>query len=95
MGESWEMALKDAASEFQRGILDNQNMDKKKPKYSNLCIFILERGEKYNLYKSIRKRNNFSLITKFPDKNERSTPLKNSSSAQRTATHQDKKEVSG
>ena len=35
MGESWEMALKDAASEFQSGILDNQNMDKKEPNYSN------------------------------------------------------------
>ena len=52
-------------------------------------ICILERGKKYNSYKIIRKRNYFSLITKFPAKNGESTPLKNCASARGTATHQD------
>ena len=34
-------------------------------------ICILERGKKHNSYKIIRKRNYFSLITKFPAKNRR------------------------
>ena len=57
-------------------------------------ICILERGEKQNPYKIIRKRNYFSLITKFPAKNGESTPLKNCASARGTATHQDKREFS-
>ena len=57
-------------------------------------ICILKRGEKHNVYKIIRKRNYFSLITKFPAKNGESTPLKNCSSARRTATHQEKREFS-
>ena len=57
-----------------------------------ICIF--ERGEKHNSYKIIRKRNYFSLITKFPAKNEESTPLKNCDSARLTATHQEKREFS-
>ena len=52
-------------------------------------ICIIERREKHNSYKILRKRNYFSLITKFPAKNGESMPLKNSASA-----HQDKKEVS-
>ena len=57
-------------------------------------ICILERGEKHNSYKIIRKRNYFSLITKFPAKNGESTPLKNCASARGTATHQEKREFS-
>ena len=56
-------------------------------------ICILERGKKHNSYKIIRKRNYFSLITKFPAKNG-STPLKNCASARGTATHQDQRELS-
>ena len=48
-------------------------------------ICILERGEKHNLYKIIRKRNCFSLITKFSAKNGKSSPLKNCASARGTA----------
>ena len=40
-------------------------------------ICILERGEKCHSYKIIRKRNYFTLVTKFPAKNGESTPLKN------------------
>ena len=75
-------------------------MDKKEGSYTNFMpddlleiICILERGEKHNPYKIIRKRNYFSLITKFPAKNG-STPLKNCASARGTATHQDKREFS-
>ena len=57
-------------------------------------ICILERGEKHISYKIIRKRNHFSLITKFPAKNGVSTPLKNCASARGTATHQEKREFS-
>ena len=57
-------------------------------------ICILERGEKHNLYIIIRKRNYFSLITKFPAKNGESTPLKNCTSARGTATYQEKREFS-
>ena len=58
-------------------------------------ICILEKGDlKRHSYKIIRKRNYFSLITKFPAKNGGSTPLKNSASAQRTGTHQDKQVLS-
>ena len=57
-------------------------------------ICILERVEKHNPYKIIRKRNYFSLITKFPAKNGESTPFKNCASARGTATHQDKREFS-
>ena len=42
----------------------------------------------------IRKRNYFSLITKFPAKNGESTPLKNYACAQGTATHQEKRDFS-
>ena len=54
-------------------------------------ICILERGEKHNSYKILRKRNNFSLITKFPAKNGELSPLKNCASARGTATHQEKR----
>ena len=46
------------------------------------------------MYKIIRKKNYFSLITKFPAKNGESTPLKNCASARGTATHQEKQEFS-
>ena len=76
-------------------------MDKKEGSSTNFMpddlleiICILERGEKHNQYKIIRKRNYFSLITKFPAKNGESTLLKNSASARGTATHQDKREFS-
>ena len=76
-------------------------MDKKEGSSTNFMpddlleiICILERGEKHNPYKIIRKRNYFSLITKFPAKNGESTPLKNCASARGTATHQDKREFS-
>ena len=76
-------------------------MDKKEGSSTNFmpddlleinCIF--ERGEKHNPYKIIRKKNYFSLITKFPAKNGESTPLKKCASARGTATHQDKREFS-
>ena len=57
-------------------------------------ICILERGEKCHSYKIIRKRNYFTLVTKFPAKNGESTPLKNNASGWQTASHQDKKEDS-
>ena len=57
-------------------------------------ICILERDEKCHLYKIIRKRKYFTLVTKFPAKNGESTPLKNYASGRQTASHQDKKEVS-
>ena len=78
-------------------------MDEKKLSYaSNFMpedlleiICNLERGDlKRQSYKIIRKRIYFFLITKFPPKNGGSTPLKNSASTQRTATHQDKKVLS-
>ena len=76
-------------------------MDEKELNASNFMpedlleiICILEKGDlKRHSYKIIRKRNYFSLITKFPAKNG-STPLKNSASAQRAATHQDKQVLS-
>ena len=60
----------------------------------NLLLWInfCERGVKQHSHKIIRKRNHFSLITKFPAKNGESTPLKNCVSARGTATHQEKKE---
>ena len=90
------MALKDAASEFQRGIFDNQNMDEMEFTASNFMpiICILERGEMCHWYKIIRKTNYFTLINKFPAKNGEPRPLKNNASGQQTASHQDKKEVS-
>ena len=67
-------------------------MDKKEDSSTNFMpddlleiICILERGEKHISYKIIRKRNYFSLITKFPTKNGVSTPLKNCASARGTA----------
>ena len=57
-------------------------------------ICILERGEKCHSYKIIRKRNYFTLVTKFPAKNEESSLLKNNASGQQKASHQVKKEVS-
>ena len=76
-------------------------MDKKEGSSTNFMpddllevICILERGKKHYSYKVIRKRNYFSLITKFPAKNGESTPLKNCASARGTATHQDQKEFS-
>ena len=57
-------------------------------------ICILERDEKCHLYKIIRKRKYFTLVTKFPAKNGELTPLKNYASSRQTASHQDKKEVS-
>ena len=71
-------------------------MDKKEGSSTNFMpddllevICILERGKKHNSYKIIRKRNYFSLITKFPAKNGESMPLKNCASARGTATNQD------
>ena len=71
------MALKDAAHEFQRGILDNLNMDKTEFTASNFMprdlleiICILERGEKCHSYKIIRKRNYFTLSLNFPPRME-------------------------
>ena len=76
-------------------------MDKKEGSSTNFMpddllevICILERGKKHKSYKIIRKRNYFSLITKFPAKNGESTPLKNCASARGTATHQDQREFS-
>ena len=46
------------------------------------------------LYKIVRKRNDLTLVTKFPAKNGESSPLKNNTSSGQTASHQDKKEVS-
>ena len=76
-------------------------MDKKEGSSTNFMpddllevICILERGKKHNSYKIIRKRNYFSLITKFPAKNGESTPLKNFASARGTATHQEQREFS-
>ena len=57
-------------------------------------ICILERGERHNSYKIIRKRNYFALITKFPAKNGELAPLKNCASARGTAPHQEKREFS-
>ena len=57
-------------------------------------ICILERDEKCHLYKIIRKRNYFTLVTKFPAKNGESKPLKNNTSGRQTASQKDKKEVS-
>ena len=57
-------------------------------------ICILERGKKCHSYKIIRKRNYFTLVTKFPAKNGESTPFKNNASGRQTASHQDKKEGS-
>ena len=95
------MAIEDAAREFQRGILDNQNMDETECTASNFMpkdlieiICILERDEKCHSYKIIRKRKYFSLVTKFPAKNAESTPLMNYASGRQIASHQDKKEVS-
>ena len=63
-------------------------MDKKEGSFTNFMpddflemICILERREKHNSYKIIRKRNYFSLITKFPAKNGELSPLKNCASA--------------
>ena len=42
----------------------------------------------------IRKRNYFTLVTKFTAKKGESTPLKNNASGRQTASHQDKNEVS-
>ena len=71
-------------------------MEKRRLLLPILCqiICILERAEKYNLYKIICKRSYFSLFTKFPAKNGEPTPLKNSASARRTATHQEKRKFS-
>ena len=95
------MAPKDVTRKFRRGTLDNENMDKKESTASNFIpetlldiICILERDEKYNTYKIIRNRNNFSLIAKFPAENAESTPLKNNTSVQQTASYQDKKQIS-
>ena len=93
------MVLKDAAREFQRGTLDNYNMDKMEFTASNFMprdlleiICILEKGEKCHSYKIIRKRNSLTLVTKFPAKNGEWTPLKNNASGRQTASHHDKKE---
>ena len=95
------MVLKDAAREFQRGGGGLENMNETEFTASNFMprdlleiIRILERGEKCHSYKIIRKRNYFTLVTKFPAKNRESTPLKNNASDRQTASHQDKKEVS-
>ena len=59
------------------------------PKDLLKIICILERGEKHHSYKIIRKRNHFSLITKFPARNGEPTPLKNNASVQQTASNQE------
>ena len=64
------------------------------PDYLLETICILERGGMHHSYKIMRKRNYFSLITKFPAKNGESTPMKNCASTQRTANHQEKREFS-
>ena len=46
-----------------------------------ICIF--ESDEKHHSYKLIRDKNTFTLIAKFGAKNEETTPLKNSASAQK------------
>ena len=87
---------------FKRGFRIIKILKKKELNASNFMpedlleiICILERVDlKRQSYKIIRKRNYFSLITKFPARNGESTPLKNSASAQRTATHQDKQVLS-
>ena len=95
------MALKDVAREFQRGILELYNMDKKEGSSTNFMpgdllevICILERGKKHKWYRIIRKRNYFTLITKFPTKNGEWTTLKNCASVRGTATHQEQREFS-
>ena len=57
-------------------------------------ICILERDDKHHSYKIVRNRTGFSLIGKFGAKNVESTPLKNNTSVQQTASHQDKKHFS-
>ena len=76
------MALEDVAREFQRGILELYNLDKKEGSFTSFMpdallevICILERGKKHNSYRIIRKRNYFTLTNKFPAKNGESTPL--------------------
>ena len=94
-----EMATEDVTHEFRRRILEN-NM-KKEFTASNFIpeklldiICILERDEKHHSYKIIQNKNNFSLIAKFGAKNAETTPLKNNTSAKKTARYQDKKQVS-
>ena len=60
------MALEDAVREFQRGILDNQNMDETECTASNVMpkdlieiICILERDEKCHSYNKYRKEEVF------------------------------------
>ena len=81
------MAVEDAAREFQRRNLEHLNMDETAFTASNIMprdlieiICILEKGEKCLSYEIIRKRNYFTLVTKFSAKNEESTPLKNNTS---------------
>ena len=57
-------------------------------------ICILERDDRHHSYKIVRNRSGFSLIAKFGAKNVESTPLKNNTSVQQTASHQDKKQLS-
>ena len=52
------------------------------------CVVVLEQDT------FIRKRNYFSLITKFPAKNGESRPLKSYACARGTATHQEKRDFS-
>ena len=61
---------------FKGGFWNIKKKDKKEGSSTNIMpvdlleiICILERGEKHISYKIIRKRNYFSLITKFPAKN--------------------------
>ena len=68
---------------FKGGFSIILNMDETEFTASNFMprdlieiICILERGEKCHSYKIIRKRNYFTLVTKFPAKNGESTQLK-------------------
>ena len=89
------MALEEVTPTFHRRVLDIKNMDEKVycfkfiPKDHQDIICILERNEKHPSYKTIRNRNKFSLIAKFPAKHAESTPLRT-----QLASHQDKKQFS-
>ena len=54
----------------------------------------MREGKQHHSYKIIRNRNHFSLIAKFPARNDEPTPLKNNASVQHTESHQEKKQVS-
>ena len=94
------MSSEHVADKFQKGILDNKNMDQtesfipKDLQASRHHLHSRERDEKHHSYKIIRNWSGFSLVAKFRAKNAESTPLKNSASVQQPASHQDKKQLS-